>query len=93
MSKFKNSGLFKTVGKAATIRGSTGPTEYFEFVHEECGQKTGFLKFLDSEETSYKSSGKNVAYRVGSEVQGSIRDKDEFFTAFQGGLEGKRKVT
>jgi len=54
MSKFKNSGLFKTVGKAATIRGSTGPTEYFEFVHEECGEKTGLLKFLDSEEIGTK---------------------------------------
>lgn len=76
MSKIKNSGLFKAVGKVATIRGSTGPTEYFEFVHEECGGETGFLKFLDSEETWYKSGGKNVAYRVGKfrlEWAGSAR--------------------
>jgi hypothetical protein len=61
MSKSKNSGLFKAEGKAATIRGNTGPTEYFELVHAECGQKTGFLKFLDSEKTWYKSSGKEHA--------------------------------
>jgi len=61
---FAASGLFETQGPGGTITGTTGPTEYFNFTHKECGERINFVKFVNLEESWYRQVEGNESKRV-----------------------------